>query len=322
MIELIASAFAFIAVASLALSFFSRSGNARAVEHRLGALNRPSENRAELGGMLMRGSSSSLPGLRLLSANNKWGDRAALDLVRAGLNLRVSEYLLLRLLTGFVLSLVVLLLTRASGLGVVLALVLALVGYMLPAIYVGFRKSSRRAAINGQLVETLGLLANSLRSGFAFTQAIELASKQLTPPIQDELHSLLRDVGLGARMDDALEGLVRRTGSLDIDMMVTSIMVQRTTGGNLSEILDNVANTIRERERLKGEIKALTASQRFTGLILSVYPIVLGGLFFLIAPSLMKVLFTEELGRFLLVLAIFLQGLGMFTIHRILQLDV
>jgi tight adherence protein B len=322
MIELIAAVSAFIAVTSLALSIFVRSTHAQAVERRLGVLQSAPAEEGAVGGMLMRGMTSSLPGLRSLSSNSKWGDKAALDLQRAGLSLRVSEYLLLRLLSGSLPAMVVLLLAQASGLGFLLALVGASIGYMLPGWWVGLRKSRRLAAINAQLVEMLQLLANSLRSGFAFTQAIELASKQLTPPMQNELDHLVRDIALGARMDDALKSLAQRTGSLDIDMMVTSIMVQRTAGGNLSEILDNVANTVRERERLKGEIRALTASQRFTGLILSVYPIVLGGIFFLIAPSLMSVLFTETLGRVLLGIAVLLQLLGMYTIHRILQLDV
>ena len=103
---------------------------------------------------------------------------------------------------------------------------------------------------------------------------------------------------------------------------MTTILVQRTTGGNLSEVLDNVAETIRERERLQGEIRALTASQRFTGQILSLYPIALGGLFTLIAPSMMKVLWQDDLGRVMLAIAATLQVFGIITIRRILRLDV
>jgi tight adherence protein B len=105
-------------------------------------------------------------------------------------------------------------------------------------------------------------------------------------------------------------------------MMVSSIMIQRNTGGNLSEILDNVADTIRERERLQGEIRALTSSQRFTGFVLSVYPIFLGALFFALAPETWKVLFESELGRILLLSAAGLQVMGMMTIRRILALEV
>ncbi len=132
----------------------------------------------------------------------------------------------------------------------------------------------------------------------------------------------MRDNSLGAPIEDSLRAMVERSGSLDLDMMVTTILVQRTTGGNLSEILDNVAETIRDRFRLKGEMRALTASQRLTGLILSIYPLLLLGIFFGIAPSVMNVLLTEDIGRLLLGIALTLQLIGAFTIRRITNLEV
>ena len=193
---------------------------------------------------------------------------------------------------------------------------------MLPSVLLRYYRSRRQKAINAQLAEMLSLLSNSLRSGFAFTQAVELAAKQMGPPITEELERFLHDISLGAPTDVALQQMADRTGSYDLDMMVSSIMIQRNTGGNLSEILDNVADTIRERERLLGEIRALTSSQRFTGLVLSVYPIFLGALFFALAPGTWKILFYSELGRILLISAGVLQVMGMVTIRRILALEV
>ena len=123
-------------------------------------------------------------------------------------------------------------------------------------------------------------------------------------------------------MGDALQAMADRTGTYDIEMMVSSIIIQRTTGGNLSEILDGVADTVRERQHLQGEIKALTASQRFTGFVLSIYPIVLGLVLFSLAPSTWGVLVTEEAGRMLLAVAAVLQVLGIITIRKILTLEV
>lgn len=203
-----------------------------------------------------------------------------------------------------------------------ITVVLAGVAYMLPSVYVQVRKSRRREAISGQVVEMLELVSNSLRSGFAFVQSVEMAVKQLKPPIRDELETFVNDMSLGAKTEDALRALSERAGSVDIELMVTTILIQRTTGGNLSEVLDNVASTVRERERLQGDIQALTAQQRFTGLVLSVYPILLGLLFFLISPSLTSVLWEEELGRVLLLIAAVLQVMGFLTIRRILKLDV
>ncbi len=322
-LEVIAAIFAFVAVTGVALTALGGAPIARAVEQRLQVLSRPpSENaRLEAGGLLRRGT-STLPVLRLLLANRRWSDRAWIDLQQAGLHLKVSEYLLLRLLTGVLAALAGVLLTRGTSIGLLLTAVAAVVGYMAPAWYLRLRRSRRQAVIGSQLVETLQLISNALRSGFAFTQAVEMAAKQLTAPIRDELNYFLRDNALGAATDDALRAMVERTGSVDMEMMVTTIMVQRSTGGNLSEILDNVAETIRERERLQGEIRALTAQQRLTGLILSIYPLLLGALFFVISPSLMKVLWEEELGRVLLVIAGALQVVGTLTIRQILKLDV
>jgi tight adherence protein B len=140
--------------------------------------------------------------------------------------------------------------------------------------------------------------------------------------MRDELERFLQDNALGSKTDEALNNLVERTGSYDVEMMVTTILVQRTTGGNLSEILDNVAETIRERERLQGEIRAMTAQQRLTGRVLAIYPLLLGVLFTVVAYDLMTVLWTEEFGRMLLLVAGVFQVVGFFVINRVLRLDV
>ncbi|HUF52956.1 MAG TPA: type II secretion system F family protein [Dehalococcoidia bacterium] len=202
------------------------------------------------------------------------------------------------------------------------AIAAGVIGFMIPAWFLSYRRTRRQSAITGQLVETLTLISNALRSGFAFTQAIELAAKQMEPPIEEELNRVIRDTSLGMPMDDALQEMADRSGSYDLDMIVATILIQRTTGGNLSEILDNVAETVRERERLQKEIRALTASQRFTGTILSFYPLLLAALLFVIQPDLMSVLWENEVGRVLLVIAGVLMGLGIFTMRRILRLEV
>ncbi len=320
MIEFLAALAVFAAVVFFALYMFLRVPGNRVVEQRIGSLAPSPTQGPDATGVLRRESGTF--GFMQPVANSTWAARAAVDLQRAGLAFKVSEYVLLRLLLGTLLAVLALLLTGASMLGFVLAIALALVGWMIPAWYAGMLRGRRINTINAQLVEALQLIANSLRSGFAFTQAVEMANKQLQSPIRDEFERFLQDIQLGAKQDEALRLVAQRTGSYDIDMMVTSILVQRTTGGNLSEILDNVAETIRERERLQGEIRALTASQRLTGIILSIYPIILFFLFSLIAYDLMKVLWEEEFGRILLATAAILQIIGFFVIRRILTLDV
>ena len=321
-VELLAAVAVFLAVCSLALAIFSATPSSQ-VERRLGGLRQVSVGRNEIDASgILRTSGSTFPFLRALLSGSAWADRASGDLLKAGLALKVSEYFLMRAVLAFLCAILVFLLSGGSGLGLLLGIGAAAIGFLIPGWYVGILKGRRIQKINSQLADALQLISNALRSGFAFTQAVELAAKQVQPPMQDELNQYLQDSALGARSEDALLALNERTGSYDVEMMVTTIIVQRTTGGNLSEILDNVAETIRERERLQGEIRALTASQRLTGVILSLYPPVLGLFMLGLVPDLMKVMFEESLGRVLLVIALVLQVLGAIAISRILRLDV
>jgi len=316
--ELIAATFVFVAVAALVVALTSRSAGTK-VERRLSQLNQKRE--AAPVESVLRSDSGTFPFLRRLATGNAWSENAARQLAQAGWSIKVSEFLLIRICVAVIVAVAVMLPVNSSA-GLFLAMAGGAAGFIAPGFVLGYYRNKRQRAINGQLVETLGLISNALRSGFAFTQAVELAVKQLDPPIADELNRYMHDVSLGASTDVALQQLADRTESVDIDMMVATIMIQRTTGGNLSEILDNVAETVRDRERLQGEIRALTASQRFTGLVLSVYPVLLCALFLAIAPSTWKILFTEEVGRMLVAVAAVLQVIGVISIRRILKLEV
>jgi len=321
MLEIFAAMAVFLAVVCLALYLFMRVPGRRSVEQRIGTLAAASPVEGVDAAGVLRRETGTFTFMGPVS-NSSWADRAALDLMRAGLSLKVSEYFLLRLLLGALLAVLAILLANPTFIGLILTVAAGLVGFMIPAWYAGVLKGRRISSINAQLVEALQLIANSIRSGFAFTQAIEMSTKQLESPIKDEFERLLQDIQLGAKQDEALLRLVTRTGSYDVEMMVTTILVQRTTGGNLSEILENVAETIRERERLQGEIRSLTASQRLSGIILSIYPLFLLLIFTAIAYDLMSVLWTTEFGRVLLGIAAVLQIIGIIVIRRILRLDV
>jgi len=321
MLEFSAALAVFAAVTLIALAVLRSAPGGHVQESRFSGLKKQAAQHVE-GRELLTRSGSALPGIgRFVSNHKTWSERTALDLQQAGLKLKVSEYLLLRL-TVAVIAGVVLLLLFGGAVGVVIGIGAGVGGYVLPAGYVTYKREKRKNAIQAQLVEALQLISNWRRAGFAFTQAIELAAKQVQPPMQDELNAFLRDMGLGARSEDALRALSERTGSLDVDMVVTTILVQRTTGGNLSEILDNVTATIRERERLQGEIRALTAQQRLTGTILAIYPMVLAVIFTLISYDLMKVLWEEDIGRVVLAIAGVLQLMAIVTIRQILRLEV
>jgi tight adherence protein B len=313
----IVAAFAiFVAVAAV-VTLLSNPGSSP-TERRLSRLQTTRSDRSDDMSKVLRTDSGTFPFLRRF-VSGSWSERTNLSLRQAGWGLKVSEYLLIRIFIAVIFAVVAGLIMRGSSVIILFVLASAAGGYWVPAFFLQTARSRRIEKVNRQLAETLDLVANALRSGFAFTQAVELAAKQVDAPIRDELLHFLRDVSLGASNEVALQELADRTGSYDLEMMVATILVQRTTGGNLAEIMGNVSDTIKERERIVGEIRALTGSQRLTGFILSIYPIFLALLFLAMAPDIMGVLVTEPVGRVLLGVAATLQVLGIVTIRRILR---
>ena len=320
MIAALAAVFVLLALVCVSLGLYALSGRSGS-DARLRALHAPAAAAAENHPLLRRGP-SSIPALRRLLDASAWADRAALDLDRARVNLRVGEYLLLRFCVGLLLFALPLFLARGEIAGLLIGIPLALLGYMLPALWLTLRKHRRLRAIDRQLVEGLTQVANAIRAGFAMLQAFDAAAQRLPPPLSQEFGRLVADVRLGSSLEDALVAMGERIGSYDLDLVITAILIQRSTGGNLSEILDNVSATIRDRDRIRGEIRTLTASQRFAGTVLSVWPVVLAVIFFLLNPDLMSSLWTETAGIVALIIAGALQVLGFLTIRRIVNIEL
>lgn len=315
-----AALFVFVALAAAAVALFGQApagrtdARVRALAPRLG------ETDPEAAQALLR-RRRGLPPFRGLG-ESAWARSTARDLQRANIHLRPGEYLLLRAgLALFVFALAVVI-GSANAVSIVLGLAGGLAGYVLPAFYLRYARDGRVARIEKQLIELLPSLASSLRSGFAFEQGLEAAAQQLGAPLADELTLLLNDVRLGATMDDALVAFGERVGSTDLDIALTAVLIQRTTGGNLAEVLDQAAETLRERERIRGDVQTFTAQQRMTGTILAVYPVVIGLVLLAIMPSVWSKLFTEPVGQVQLAIAFGLQLIGFVTIRRALRVDV
>ncbi|MDO8563351.1 MAG: type II secretion system F family protein [Candidatus Limnocylindria bacterium] len=243
--------------------------------------------------------------------------RVQRDLARANLRLRVSEYYALRL--GLMLAVGLFLWISRDPLSGAIGLYL---GYMLPRFWVGRRIGGRLGAFNKQLPDTISLLSNSLRAGSSFLQSIELVSREGQPPISEEVGRVVREVNLGLGMDEALKNLVRRIRSDDLDLMVTAIGIQQQVGGNLAEILDTIAFTIRERVRIKGEINTLTAQGRMSGYLVAFLPIALAAGINAINPGFMEPLFTQALGKILIGVSLFCMAIGFFAIQKITDIKV
>ncbi len=320
MVEGLAALFAFVTVALFGFALLSARQGDRVMTQRIRAL-REQEERLRQSEAQLRRPATTLPVLRDLLRGG-WVEKTSRTLQQADVKLRPGEYLLIRLLIAGVFLLVPVLFSGGSAVGLLIGVPLAAAGYLAPGFWVALRRRRRLNAIERQLPELLTLLSSSLRSGFGLQQGMDVAARQIDAPMRDEIEGFLLDTNLGASAEAALVNMVERSGSYDLDMVVTAILIQRMTGGNLAEVLDNVAETMRERERIRGEIRTLTAQQRLTGTILSVYPAVLAGLFYLINPKWMSVLFTDGLGQVLLAIGLFLQFLGFLTIRRILDIPI
>ena len=168
----------------------------------------------------------------------------------------------------------------------------------------------------------LTMVSNSLRAGFGLLQAFDLAAEQAQPPMSTELTRLLRDTRMGSSVEEALTKMGERVGSYDLDVIITAILIQRSVGSNLSEVLDKVAHTIRERARIKGEINTLTAQKKLSGWIVGLMPVGIVVLMLVINFEYMSVLFTDPLGRLLLILAVVLDVLGMLWIKQIVTVEL
>jgi tight adherence protein B len=213
--------------------------------------------------------------------------RLAVDIARADLKLRPAELVAAWIASPFAFMAVAFVLGIViDGFRNAIALALAfLVGAFFPRYYLRYRQGKRLKAFGDQLPDTITLLANSLRAGSSFLQGIELVTREARPPISEEFERVVREMSLGVALQPALNNLVRRVASEDLELMVTAINIQSQVGGNLATVLDSIAYTIRERLRIQGEIKTLTAMQRYSGYVITLLPVGLAGILFLVSPS-------------------------------------
>jgi tight adherence protein B len=275
--------------------------------------------------------SQALAQLNKVVEARDFGANLSRELARADLRLKPSEYLFIWL--GAIIGVPVLMFILGFFLPALQSpislLVGALIGFLLPRFWLNRRKSGRLNAFNKQLPDTITLIANALRAGSSFLQAIELVVRESRPPISTEFSRVIREVNLGLPFEQALENMVRRVRSDDLELMATAISIQHQVGGNLAEILDSIAYTIRERIRIKGEIRTLTAQQRLSGYVVGFLPIALAGFLFVAAPGFMDPMFANPpdiaglpAGVVILMFGGFMMFVGFMLIRRIVDIEV
>jgi tight adherence protein B len=245
-------------------------------------------------------------------------DRLEERLCQADILLRAEEFILLT--AGAVIFTVFLGYSVTQNVGGLA--IGACIGIVVPNLYLNMAVGRRMKAFNGQVADSLVIMANTLRAGFSFLQAMDVVRREMGPPISKEFGRALTEMNLGIATEEALNNLVKRVKSDDMDLIVTAIIIQRSVGGNLAGILDTISDTIRARIKLKGDVKSLTAQGRISGMIIGFLPVALALILYAMNPEYMLTLFQNKIGVTLIVFAGIGELLGLMLIRRIVDIKI
>lgn len=248
----------------------------------------------------------------------KWSKQLDIELHRSGIPISGGEYIIMQLFLLVFFTLVALPLSSVN----ILVVFLPLLGLILPRFYITNAQNKKSQKFNNQLPDVLLVLGNSLKAGFSLFQAMEMAAQEMPDPISTELKTTLKEMTYGASTESALQNLSERIKSKDMDLMVTAILIQRQIGGNLSEILMGIHETINERIKIQGEIKSLTAQGRLSGYIIGFVPFGIALAVTAIQPDYLKVFFNSTLGIALISMGLCSQFIGFLLIRKIVDIKV
>lgn len=265
-----------------------------------------------------------------------WGQSLTRSLARADIKMKVGEFILLTViltviggLLGWFLSGGTNTDTGESTLQILSnipgVLIGAIAGFFAPTLYMRRQQGRRLVKFDNQLADMLSLMVNGLRAGYSTMQAMEAVSRELPPPISDEFRRIVQEMQLGVPMDTSLDNLTRRIPSKDLDLVVTAINVQREVGGNLAEILDTISHTIRERVRVKGEIRVLTSQMMISGRFLAIMPVAVIILMYFLNRQYMMRFFnpaTRMFGIPALIIGACMIAIGYYLMMKIASIEV
>lgn len=252
-----------------------------------------------------------------LPTSEKKRKAKALAIKQADMPITYEELFVMKLMGATSMGFLVLAITK----NIFLMILVAFMVWVLPNMIMRSRKAKRIRAFDDQLNEGLVMISNALKAGYSFLQALAVAADETQDPFSKEFKSLLKELSLGMPIEDGLSNLIERVPSEDMKLIVNAILIQKDVGGNLSEILENIAETVRERQRIKNEINTLTAQGRLSGMIIMVMPVFLGAIIYLFSPEYITLLFQTMLGKFMLVLAVINQIMGWLFIRKIVNIE-
>lgn len=244
--------------------------------------------------------------------------RIKTKLVQAYIKMKPIEFIELSLLAGIITAVVVHML-MGKGLLNILAFI---IGYRIPNVIIETIRKKRAKQLNKQLPQALSLISNGLRAGFSFSQAMAVVSREMEAPIADEFSKVLRDNSYGKNMDEALNELGKRTADEDLDIFITTLLIHLQVGGDLSEILDTISETIRERVKLKGDIRTLIAQSQMSAVVIGILPVGIAAVLFMLNPGYMGVMFSNPIGLMMLGVAGIMMLIGAFFLTKIVKVKI
>jgi tight adherence protein B len=310
-----------VAVATFGMAWLldRRNSRARIIKDRLAAERKaPDRGPDEELALLRDEQLSEIPALdTLLRRSTRVSDLQKM-LAQADMSLRVSNFLGISAVAGVVATILAYVLSKR----VEVAWIALLVGFVLPYSYASIRRNKRFEKFEELFPEAIDTLARAVRAGHAFTTALEMITAEVSEPVAGEFRQLYEEQKFGMPVRDALLNLTDRMPLVDVKFFVTAVMLQRETGGNLAEILDNLSYVIRERFKIQRQVRVYTAQGRLTMALLMGMPPIIVTAMLLLNPSFIRPLFSDPIGHFLLVAGITLQTIGYFVIRKIIRIQV
>jgi tight adherence protein B len=313
----------FVIVAAVAFALGSvvnqRSAQARLIKERLANEQKAPERSPDEELALLRDEQlSDIPVLDAILRRSSRVSELQAMLAQGGLNLRAGNFLGICALSGVMAGFAAYVLSSRAEVG----WVAVLVGAILPYAYASIRRNQRFEKFEELFPEAIDTLARAVRAGHAFTTALELITDEISEPIAGEFRQLYEEQKFGMPVRDALMNLTERVPLVDVKFFVTAVMLQRETGGNLAEILDNLSYVIRERFKIQRQVRVYTAQGRLTMALLMGMPPIIVAVMLILNPSFIHPLFADPIGHALVVGGITLQTVGYFVIRKIIRIQV
>jgi tight adherence protein B len=315
--------FVFVVVAIVAFLTFSvfdqRSARARLIKERLANERKAPERAAEDELALLRDEQlSNIPALDSILRRSERVSAIQKMLSQAGLDMRAGNFLGLCVAASIACAIVSYMFSNKAE----IAWIGLLVGFVLPYSYASYKRNKRFEKFEELFPEAIDTLARAVRAGHAFTTALEMITNEVADPVASEFRQLYEEQKFGMPVRDALINLTDRMPLVDVKFFVTAVMLQRETGGNLAEILDNLSYVIRERFKIQRQVRVYTAQGRLTMALLMGMPPIIVAVMMVLNPGFIRPLFSDPIGHTLLVAGITLQTVGYFVIRKIIRIQV